>query len=103
MRVRPSIIVGERNDGAAGESRSNVARVGKSAVLDAHNAKTVRTRDVSGAVRGPVIDDDHFEVRILKFVQTIEAVADRACAIVAAHHDGDGRPFGVGGEWNGSI
>src|SRR5262249_12374859 len=50
-------------------------------------------------IRRPIVDDDHLEIRILKPPQTVEAVADSACSVVAADHDRDAWPGHSPWEW----
>ena len=54
----------------------------------------VAARDLRRRIGGPVVHHDHLEVRIVDPLQTVERVADRGGAVVAAHHDGDARAIG---------
>jgi hypothetical protein len=98
VRVRARVVVGVGHDLAGRGPHPGVARTAQAAVLGADQPHVVLRRDRRDVVLGTVVDDDHLEVRVLDAGEPLEAVAERARAVVAADHDRDTRPRVVGRE-----
>src|SRR4029079_1347616 len=66
--------------------------------LGADHAKWISSGCLGSGVRGSVIHNDDFVIRIIEPEQSLKAILNCARAIVGTHHDGDPRPIDVRGE-----
>src|SRR6266545_4786441 len=73
MRIGPRIVVDVGDDLSGRGLQARVAGARQTAVLCGDQPEAVLARDRRRAVIGSVVDDDHFEVRILEVEQTLEA------------------------------
>ncbi len=87
--------IGKGDDFPAGQGDADVAGAAQAVILGADDAQAIFSRDVRGAIVGPVVDDDNFVVRILERAESIKAIADRLRAVVRTDYDGHPRPRGL--------
>jgi hypothetical protein len=64
----------------------------QTAMVRADHPEPRLPRQVGGAVRRSVVDDDHLEVRVVELQQPLEAVAESPLAVARAHHNRYARP-----------
>src|SRR5205807_421231 len=90
--VRGGIVVDIGDDLPGGRFQTDIPGDSQAAVAAVDEADGVLTCDGWGGIRGSIVDDDHLVVWIPQLLQTFEASADGACAVITAHDDRDARP-----------
>ena len=91
LRVRVAVEVGD--EVAARGLQPHVARDGEPPMRNLNEPRSiVAGDDCARLVRGSVIDDDHFEVRVLERAGMAQALVERARGVVRADDDRDRRP-----------
>ena len=96
--VGPRVVVDERDDLPGRRFGPGVAGAAEPAVFGAYQPAVVLFGNRRRGVGGAVVDHDHFVVRILEPARALEAIAQRARAVVGADHDRDPRPHMRGRE-----
>ena len=92
VRVDDAVGVGVGDEFAARRMHPDVARDAQALVGLADEAKLGEVhRDVGGAVARAVVDDDHFEIRVVEAAERFQARAHRALGVVSTNHDRDHR------------
>src|SRR5437762_4002653 len=92
VRIGVRVIVDVRDDLAPGCMKAGVPRAGEAAILGLDQPAVVSARDSGGGVRRAVIHDDDLVVGIGQPLQCLEAIADRAGAVIRADDHGDPGP-----------
>src|SRR5207302_1657002 len=92
MEVRIRVVVDERDDPSRRGPDPDVPGGAKPLVLRRDEAHAVFRGDLRRRIRGPVVDDDHLEVRIVEVLQAGQRVADRRRAVEGGDDDGNLRP-----------
>ena len=100
VRVGVGVVIDIRHDVPGRRLPARVAGVGKPAIIGANHPAVILIDDGCSAVRRAVIDDHHFVVRILQFLEARQTIADRSRAVVGANHHRDARPGHVPWEWH---
>ena len=98
VRVGTGVGVEVGDDLACGCLEPGVAGVCETAVLRVDEAEAVIGCDLGAVIGRPVVDDDHFVVRVVELAQARETGGQCLLAVVGAHDDGNAGPWEVGGE-----
>src|SRR5207237_29061 len=97
---RPGVVVDERDDLTRSSFDPAIPRGGETFVRRRKHAKPELGCEGAGSVGRPVVDDDHFVVRVVELGERLEAGAKCGGAAVAADDDRDARPVDIGPEGN---
>ena len=92
VRVGIGVVIEVGDDLAGRRLEAGVPGRREPPVLRLDEPQVVFAGDGRGVVGRAVVDDDHLEVRVVQLRETVEAVANRPAAVVAADDDRDERP-----------